>query len=290
MNKIPIDFVAGTHGNFLEVILNKGFGFTPDFTNPFTPLGTSHNKSKSYHQNKVFEADHWSERRNLIGVEKIISITFSQQDLLLVASVSLARAGDMALHNNDLEINTVEKLNNDYYKDTLQNLLQSYPDVDISCGNIPRNILREFYKFGFKDPNINGYWLKLQQLKYQSDQQICYVNFQDFYDESKFVQMLKRIELFVGLPFVLDSTTVDLHTQFLLKNSYRNHQQQCDAVVAAVQQAQHIDLPKLTLFQESYINAVLENIYGKEMPFHDQNYFTSTKDVLNYIETQAPLL
>jgi hypothetical protein len=53
---------------------------------------------------------------------------------------------------------------------------------------------------------------------------------------------------------------------------------------------QDIQIPQLTLFQESYINAKLENYYAKEMPFHQAKYFTNTKDVLQYIKTQAPNL
>ena len=32
MNNIPIDFVAGSHGHFLEIILNTFFGITEKFS------------------------------------------------------------------------------------------------------------------------------------------------------------------------------------------------------------------------------------------------------------------
>ena len=111
---IAIDFVAGTHGHFLETTLNKFFNITPDVFNTFTATGTSHNKSIDYQKNKLFRAEHWFEYfpDQLEKFDKIISIRFSQDDLLLVSSVSLLRAGDCNIHNNDLEIDTVNKLNN----------------------------------------------------------------------------------------------------------------------------------------------------------------------------------
>jgi len=54
---VPIDFVAGTHGHFLEFVLNKFFGITPFEAAPFTSLGTSHSVSKEYQQTRLFRAE-----------------------------------------------------------------------------------------------------------------------------------------------------------------------------------------------------------------------------------------
>ena len=35
-NRIAIDFVAGTHGHFLETTLNKFFNITPEMYDAFT--------------------------------------------------------------------------------------------------------------------------------------------------------------------------------------------------------------------------------------------------------------
>jgi hypothetical protein len=53
---------------------------------------------------------------------------------------------------------------------------------------------------------------------------------------------------------------------------------------------QDIVVPQLTLFQESYINGTLERLFQREMPFHQPDYFTSTKDMLYYINHTAPNL
>ena len=294
MKKILIDFVAGTHGHFLEFVLNQGFGYVDTLEDPFTSLGTSHKKLHGYHESKMFIADHWSECQSpkIKIANKIISIRFATDDLLTVSSVSLLRAGDMNIDNNDLEHNTYNKLNNKYYRSVLDLIQRSYPELQITQVNssIPRNILREFYKFGFRDPKINGYWLKLQQLIYSDNQDVFYFDFKNFYDKQKFIAGLNDIQNFVGEKFCFDHNIVALHEKFLNLNPYKDHKNVCDNLIKHVQQNKNCEIPKLTLFQESYMNAKLELLYNKEMPFHDLNYFTSTKDVLQYIETRAPPL
>jgi hypothetical protein len=294
MSKILIDFVAGTHGNFLEVILNQGFGLTDPLHDPFTPQGASHNKSSDYRRNKLFHADHWSlfSPEKLKTADKIISIRFLPEDLLLVMSISMLRAADLGLDNDNLEIDTVNKLSNFRYQSVLDNLLHAYPEINLANSNgcVPRNILREFYKFGFKDHTVNGYWQELQKLTYSKNSQVEYFDFQSFYDLTLFKQNLQLLEDFVGLPFEFGHDLYKLHEKFLSLNPYRYHKHQCDQIISSIQKNQNQDISKLTLFQESYINGVLENLYNKEMPFHDINYFTSTKDVLHYIEQLAPSL
>jgi hypothetical protein len=112
--------------------------------------------------------------------------------------------------------------------------------------------------------------------------------FKAFYDYNLFVDTLKELQDFIGIPFKFNSDLEILHKKFLTLIPYVNHQAQCDNIISAIQQGQKQIIPSLTMLQESYINGQLENIYKKEMPFHDLNYFTSTKDVLQYLETQAP--
>ena len=293
MNNIPIDFVAGSHGHFLEIILNTFFGITEKF-NPFTTLGTSHIVNGNYLKNKVFQANHWFEScpDQIQNISKLISICFKHDDLLLLSSVSLLRAGDLNLNNNKLEDDTYNKLNNRFYKDTLDLIVKSYPflDVDEKNSSIPRNVLREFYKFGFANPDLNGYWIKQQKMQYSHNTKVFYFEFSNFYNIDKFVASIKELELFIGMKFNFCDDFFNLHSEFLSNIAYITHKHQCDQIVQAVIECKDVIFTNLTLFQESYINGQLENHYKKEMPFHHLNYFTSTKDMLQYIMTEAPAL
>ena len=160
MNEILIDFVPGAHGHFLEILLNKFFHTAPVDFNPFTELGTSHRVTKEYNKNKMFHAKHWTQRNpeKLAKAQKIISIRFCQDELLLFSSLSLLRAGDANIANEHLEHNTYNKLNNVFYRPILDQILSAYQLTTINEHNsdIPRHILREFYKFAFKNPDTNG--------------------------------------------------------------------------------------------------------------------------------------
>jgi hypothetical protein len=288
---IPIDFVAGSHGNFLETILNKYFGFV-DNENTFTATGTSHNKSNSYLQQRVFWARHWFEiyRHELTTFKKIISVRFSQDDLLLLSSVSLLRAGDMNIDNDNLEIDTRSKLNNEFYRETLNLIYQSYPFLDIKSPSIERYILREFFKFGFRDPDCNGYWIKQQQMTYHVESQVFYVDFVNFYKIDKLENTIRQLEIFIGKTFDFSQEFYQEYERFLRFIPYLDHKSTCDCIVQSVLDGEDIAVPQLTLFQESYINGTLERLFQREMPFYQPNYFTSTKDMLYYINHMAPNL
>jgi hypothetical protein len=289
---IPIDFVAGCHGHFLETVLNKYFGIV-EVDDTFTATGTSHRKNNKYEQKKLFSAQHWFELYSVeyfLKFDKIISIKFDIDDLLLVSSVSLLRAGDMNIDNDSLEFNTKSKLDNRFYKSMLNEIYAAYPEVDQQALHIPRNVLREFFKFGFRNPEINGYWRKLLAMQYPQGCKVFYFDFKSFYDVNLLVQQLEQLEVFLGMRFDFSDEFFQHHEKFLSFIPYVTHQQTCDHIVECVRQEIDVAIPNLTLFQESYINGNLERIHGKEMPFLPNSYFNSTLEMLYYIKNQAPNL
>ena len=119
---IHIDFQGGAHGNYLEFVCNKIAGIA--IGTPFNSAGASHNKL--YTAKKIFYSDHYSFRPRPMVFDKIISIQIDTDDLLLLQQISLLRAGDYGYNNNQLEINTFNKLNNQDYKWVLENIVQNF--------------------------------------------------------------------------------------------------------------------------------------------------------------------
>ena len=74
-----------------------------------------------------------------------------------------------------------------------------------------------------------------------------------------------------------------LKKNFLDKITYLGIKKECDEIIQAVSKSIEMPLTKLSLFQESYINAHLENLFNIEMPFLQEQYFNSTKEILEYI-------
>jgi hypothetical protein len=294
MDQILIDFRAGSHGNFLEFLLNC-FYHDAKWTLPFNHLGAAHNKNYQKSTAKFFSA-HFTEldsenqfyrRQILNNNDNIILITIKTSDLLLLQTVSLLRAGNHDMSDNLLEIDTYKKLNNKWYGAVLDCLVKNYNlTVDENNPNISRHILREFFKFGFKTPEIHGFIKKQQSAKIQlNDKNVYEIPFAAFYDYNQLATNLQQIYTHYNIDATVDlSYLKTLHDSFLSKIPYRNIKKQCDEIVAATLALQNLVIPKLSLLQESYINANLEIKSGREMPFNQDVYFTSTQDIIKYLE------
>lgn len=119
---IHIDFQGGAHGNYLEFVCNKIAGITVG--SPFNTTGASH--AKKYVGHKIFYAGHYSFWPKPLVFDKVIHIHIDIDDLLQLQQISLLRAGDFGYDNNQLEINTYNKLNNQHYKWVLENIVQNF--------------------------------------------------------------------------------------------------------------------------------------------------------------------
>lgn len=120
---IHIDFIAGSHGNFLEFVCNTIVGANLNQT-PWNSIGAAH--SKKYNANKRFFANHYTTSGLPFESNKICCITISPNDLLPLSQISLLRAGNANIDNDNLEHNTFHKLNNPLYKTLLDNLRQTF--------------------------------------------------------------------------------------------------------------------------------------------------------------------
>ena len=120
---IYIDFIGGSHGNFLEVACNAAAGiYTTEL--PFNSNGAAHHKN--YVGDAVFQSGHYSFWKQPILSNRVISIQITADDLLPLSQISFLRAGDFGYDNDELETNTFHKFNNSVYTWVLKNLLQSF--------------------------------------------------------------------------------------------------------------------------------------------------------------------
>lgn len=293
MDQILIDFRPGSHGNFLEFLLNC-FYHDAEWPEPFTDLGASHNKNYQKSTAK-FYSSHFTEldfhnRSHSIEIlnnnNNVILITIKPDDLLLLHTLSLLRAGNHNICDNLLEINTYNKLTK-YHRFMLDNLIKSYNlTIDENNPNISRHILREFFKFGFATPEINGFMEKQRTAKKQLNNKNVYeMPFEAFYDYTQLAANLKQIYKHYNIDVTVDLIYLkSLHNSFLSKIPYRNIKKQCDEIINATLALENLVIPELSLLQESYINANLEIVSGRKMPFDQDVYFTSTQDIIKYLE------
>lgn len=289
-NIIAIDFIAGSHGNYLEFVLNKlVFGDKITQQTPFDKDGASHLKTENYNAHRIFEAEHYSQRNiGLQNIKNVVSIRYSDEDLLPLMYVSLLRAGNYNLNCDELHKNTYQKLSNDDYMLVRDNLYLSYKeflweDSQTPKDDCPRFVLREFFKFGFKDFLNTNFYRDLKKLVYDKTKNVYFFDYLDFYDYNRFAAAVEQILKKFNLNFKKYDDIHTLHQMFLVKQPQRFFKQQCDIILDLVCKRQEINITNLTLLQESYINAKLELLFNKEMPFMQNEYFKNTKDIIDYI-------
>lgn len=106
-----IEFVFGTHGNFLTYVCNKLFAATQTDFDPFTKLGTAHVKPDVYRDTREFFGRHWFQRNIQITDSDIIFIVVTNplSNLILYLHQYL-RVGDAGIDVNYLEHDTYNKL------------------------------------------------------------------------------------------------------------------------------------------------------------------------------------
>lgn len=120
---INIDFQAGSHGNFLEVVCNV-MADVPIASDPFISTGAAH--LKTYQSDRVFVAKHYSIQNRSLYSNRVISISITPDDLLPLSQISFLRGGDYGYDNNKLEIDTYNKLNNPNYRGILDIISNSF--------------------------------------------------------------------------------------------------------------------------------------------------------------------
>lgn len=295
MDKILIEFTGGAHGSFLEFLLNR-FYYNADWTSPITDLGTSHAKPYKTGKTKFF-CNHFVQRaygfnigyckKYLDDNDDIIHITLSPDDALLLQINAFYRAGDAKIEVDELEHDTYNKLNSrHYYHDLLSNMINAYK---LTCSesnpDVPRYILREFFKFGFKDPSKNGFMINQEfATKHLEGKHVYKFPYMAFFDVELLANEINNISKYFNIPLTIDYDFLnEIHKKFTDKIVYLSIKQDCEKIIDAVVNRQHIAIPKLNLLQESYINGRLENIYNKEMPFRMDHYFTNTQQIIEYL-------
>jgi hypothetical protein len=208
----------------------------------------------------------------------------------LVHSLSLLRNNGLNIESNELHIDTVKKLNNPCYVGTLKDIYQSYPDINTQQDFIPRNVLREFFKFGFRDPEINGYWQHFENMLSVGHTNEFTIALKNLYQYDSLVNTLTELSCWLQRPIEIDSWLPEIHSKFMSKIPYLDHTQVCETIIQAVVDQKYISIPALSLLQESYINGRLENIFLKEMPFYQDAYFTNTKDIVKMLKDHGVII
>lgn len=121
----------------------------------------------------------------------------------------------------------------------------------------PRHILREFFQIGFATPNIQGFMARQELMKYPEQTDVYTFPFDAFYNTTKFLDQIELIASWADIKYTSQQRVLELHTQFLEKQIYKDSKIKCDQIVEQLIENK-IEPPNINLIEEAYVNAMLE--------------------------------
>jgi hypothetical protein len=148
----------------------------------------------------------------------------------------------------------------------------------------PRHILREFFKEGFKNPKIASFIKEQEKMTYHTSNDVYVFPFSAFYNTELFFNEIKKIAKWLGYKFDVTADLIQLHQEFLSRQPYKNSKSLCDKILKRINDRESFILPKLDLFQESYIAACIELQYNIILP-NNESWFTESNEILDFIGT-----
>jgi hypothetical protein len=271
---ILVDFMGGLHGNFFAYVLNS---LDPEFDRsilPFTKSGTSHVPYKK----TIAKAAHYSAFNLPVDDDDIVvSITVDESDCLLLNLLCFGRSGDYNFDLKNFQVDFYNQIKNTNFFNLVESIQQSYGYDVTQHKDIPRGILREYFKFGFKDSKINGLYILANQLKYL-DRGPSF-NFKKLYDFDCFIEIINLVGQRIDYRWLKF-----LHSKFVSNIKELNQVAQCKHILEAIKQQKNLPID-FNLLQESWLNAMIENLYEIEMPFHQEQYFNNTEEILQFIKS-----
>ena len=146
--------------------------------------------------------------------------------------------------------------------------------------------MREFHKFGFKDSTINGFIISQKNAEARlQNKDVFKFPYNSFFDFNLLLAELYKVAEYYNIALTIDQIYLkQIHNKFLTKILGLDYKITCDNIIDNVNNNIEVEIPKLNLVQESYINAKLEILFNKEMPFHMDIYFTNTQQIIDYLE------
>jgi hypothetical protein len=136
--------------------------------------------------------------------------------------------------------------------------LQLY-ELSSESPDCPRDILRDFFKIGFANPEQQGFMKQQTEKMHYTNKSVYVFPFSAFYDTEQFLQHMKLIAKWADIVYNKWEHVEILHNEFLLRQPYCKLKQTCDHIVDTLCNDLTLQAPPVNLLAEAYINAQLEN-------------------------------
>ena len=276
-----IDFYGGTHGNFLEYIINRyifSIECCKDFT-PFNNLGTAHakNDNDAYIKDRKIVCRHFSAFGDKMSEDiPIIKIKVSKYYHPVAVYNAVLRAGDQFFDINELEKNTLAKLPIKHEGLKAEIIRQLGNHI-----NYNRKDIRNFF---FSKLMHDEYSISLMNHDIHPENKSLEIDVAVLFEFQKFTMMLGDIANFLNCRFAFDKTLYPLWLEFMSKNHGYNSFTKCSKIIDNIIQCQDYEF-KVNVLEEAYINFFIVKSFGvyENLSCYENQYPTNTRHILDEI-------
>jgi hypothetical protein len=258
---ILLDFFSGSHGHFLEYVINTYIYRGPKVEKIFTELGASHGikADNNYQQSRVVRAEHYSEFNKLIdGIpDQVIRITCDtdMENICYQLNV-LCRAGDIPADKK-----------------------AQYLGLDVLSSQAKFR-MNHYSKFSF---NTNGYQLptcwRWEDVDHYKFPMRSLYNVLDFYNE------LNQLSKFLNYSFEPGPDLMKIWKEFYNKNQGVQAWNKCSQILQQVLSNDSAEI-EITVAEQAILNWMLTksaNIHDGQL-FDNDDYPTNTSDIWQRID------
>lgn len=320
MKQVLLDFLGGSHGHFLEFILN-GLDEPDDsmlFKNPFSIDGSARNNGFHAHGHfyigeKRFVAGHYTSIGAMYQAaetdERVITITVSDTEesyfnwvKIRIARAWLPECPPGPLH--ELHINTYDKLilspsalqksheNSELLESAVNTMKTLFWSINNSLGNTidinnrstDKWRIRNFFKQKYFSNQGKQEALKINP--YQLGSKVIPFKFSYFYNSDDFNSHVVKLaeEFNLKLSVTRLARIKELHQTFLSKNQLLQYDgfERCNNILKNNNSTDSI--PYLELIEEAYVLSLIDKLIGKETEYNSDEFFKTPIDVAKYIE------
>ena len=258
--KIYLDFFSGSHGHFLEYVINTWLFKGPRVNNIFNALGASHRirSNSKYMFNRVVTAKHYSEfNTDSDTPDQVIRVSMSDNYVKWVYQINvIERAGDIPAEKKNKEI-----------PDTIKNIPHAFRNNWYSKFNFEEN--------GYVHPS-NWRWQDIPVFDFPME---------SLFDITKFYCVLYKLSKFLNTTFVPDHELAQLLESFLLKNQGWQSYLKCKNIVHESLMGNNTEFNS-NICEQALINSMLTQtigIFDGEL-FDCDNYPNNTLQLWNLVD------
>lgn len=271
-----IDFFGGTHGNFLELMINL-FIYQIDYDEDqlFNQNGACHIKDRDRNYFPRIKCNHYS--YNNIPFDDndlVIEIRCAEDDMLIALTNSLIRGGDEVIDITNLEKNTIEKLSPlSKASNQLNDLIRDHGEHT----NYSRSTIRNYFYAKFDNPEFGINMFN----NFQHQGSTLTFPFNSFFNLEDFFLNLNRCAFFLNMNFYPSDRAVTLWKKFIEVNQGYQSQQRYNRIIQCILTGESMDISNINLVEESWILYRVSRIfrcYDHPLLNVDQ-FITNTKEI-----------